>query len=54
MSVWNDEDTKALAATFGADNLLDKMRLADDLVPAVMKIAQQIQDRTRAVRAGSW
>ena len=38
ISVWNDEDTRALAQSDGASTLLDKMRLGQDLVSAVMKL----------------
>ncbi len=33
MSIWTDEETKALAETFGAVKLLDKMNLASDFNP---------------------
>ena len=39
ISVWNDEDTRALAQSYGATDLLDKMRLGQELIPAVMKLA---------------
>jgi DNA-binding NarL/FixJ family response regulator len=39
ISAWDDEETKALAASFGAAELLDKMKLADLLVPAILKLA---------------
>jgi DNA-binding NarL/FixJ family response regulator len=39
MSAWDDEETKALATTFGAAQLLDKMKLADLLLPAILKLA---------------
>jgi DNA-binding NarL/FixJ family response regulator len=39
ISVWNDEDTLALAQSYGATDLLDKMRLGQELIPAVMKLA---------------
>jgi DNA-binding NarL/FixJ family response regulator len=38
ISVWNDEDTRALAHSYGASTLLDKMRLGRELIPAVMKL----------------
>jgi DNA-binding NarL/FixJ family response regulator len=38
ISVWNDEDTRALAQSYGASELLDKMRLGQELIPAVMKL----------------
>jgi two-component system invasion response regulator UvrY len=39
ISIWNDHDTQALAYSFGASALLDKMKLADELIPTVMKLA---------------
>ena len=38
ISVWNDSDTLALAQSYGATELLDKMRLGQELIPAVMKL----------------
>ena len=38
ISVWNDENTRALALSYGATALLDKMRLGEELIPAVMKL----------------
>lgn len=38
ISVWNDENTVALARSYGASELLDKMRLGNELIPAVMKL----------------
>ena len=38
ISVWNDGDTLALAQSYGATELLDKMRLGQELIPAVMKL----------------
>jgi DNA-binding NarL/FixJ family response regulator len=38
ISVWNDEDTRASAQSYGAKALLDKMRLGQELIPAVMKL----------------
>jgi len=45
VSVWIDEETRALADRFGAVTLLDKMELATDLIPA---IAQFTSPRTNA------
>jgi CheY-like chemotaxis protein len=36
--VWNDEDTRALAQSYGAKALLDKMHLGQEFIPAVMKL----------------
>jgi len=38
ISVWNDEETKALAESFGTLPLLDKMELSDKLIPAIMQL----------------
>jgi two-component system invasion response regulator UvrY len=38
ISVWNDGDTLALARSYGATALLDKMHLGQELIPAVMKL----------------
>jgi hypothetical protein len=38
ISVWHDEDTHALAQSYGAAALLDKMLLGKELIPAVMKL----------------
>ncbi len=38
ISVWHDEDTRTLAHSYGASELLDKMYLGQDLIPAVMKL----------------
>ena len=35
MSFWNDESTQALARSLGAATLLDKLRLATELIPAI-------------------
>ena len=39
MSIWNDEKAKALADSFGAVALLDKPKLADELIPAIKQYA---------------
>jgi len=38
ISVWHDENTRALARSYGASALLDKMLLGQELIPAVMKL----------------
>ena len=35
ISIWNDDETKALAGTLGALTLLDKSNLANTLIPAI-------------------
>jgi DNA-binding NarL/FixJ family response regulator len=39
ISAWDDEQTKALAVSFGAAELLDKMKLSDLLVPTILRLA---------------
>ena len=48
ISVWNDEDTRALAQSYGATDLLDKMRLGQELIPAVMKLASGSEPERKA------
>jgi two-component system invasion response regulator UvrY len=43
ISVWNDEDTRAFAQSYGATALLDKMHLGRELIPAVMKLGSGIE-----------
>jgi len=38
ISVWNDEETKALAENLGTFPLLDKMELSDKLIPSIMQL----------------
>jgi chemotaxis response regulator CheB len=35
ISIWNDAESKALAESFGALTLLDKMNLVTDLIPTI-------------------
>ncbi len=37
ISFWNDEETKALARSFGAAVLLNKMNLSAELIPAIKR-----------------
>jgi two-component system response regulator DevR len=39
ISLWKDADTKALAASFGAHVLLDKMSLYSELIPGIKQFA---------------
>jgi DNA-binding NarL/FixJ family response regulator len=39
MSIWKDDETKALAGTIGALLLLDKSNLAHTLIPAIKQYA---------------
>jgi hypothetical protein len=41
ISIWNDEDAKILADSFGAVTLLDKPKLADELLPAIKHYANE-------------
>jgi DNA-binding NarL/FixJ family response regulator len=38
MSVWVDQESTALAIHYGAARLLDKSRLASDLIPAIVQV----------------
>jgi DNA-binding NarL/FixJ family response regulator len=48
ISVWNDEDTRALSQSYGASELLDKMRLGQELIPAVLKLASGTEPERKA------
>lgn len=37
ISVYCDDESKALAQSYGADTLLDKMKLGEKLIPAILK-----------------
>jgi DNA-binding NarL/FixJ family response regulator len=37
ISIWDDEDSQALAKAYGAVAFLDKMSLGTDLIPAIKK-----------------
>ena len=41
ISLWNDEDAKGLAESFGATILLDKMDLANTLIPTIMQLGRK-------------
>jgi len=40
MSVWDDEDSKRIAANLGAAAFLDKMHLARTLIPTILQLKQ--------------
>jgi len=42
ISLWKDADTKALAGSFGAHVLLDKMNLYSDLIPAIKQFCPSV------------
>jgi two-component system response regulator DevR len=42
ISLWKDADTKALAETFGAHVLLDKMSLYSELIPAIKQFCPSV------------
>ena len=42
MSLWNDDDAKALAKSFGAHVLLDKMNLYSELIPAIKQYCPSV------------
>jgi hypothetical protein len=37
ISIWNENGSKELAESLGANILLDKMKLANSLIPAIMQ-----------------
>jgi len=42
ISLWNDDDTRTLAETFGAHVLLDKMNLYSELIPAIKQFCPSV------------
>jgi DNA-binding NarL/FixJ family response regulator len=42
MSLWNDDEAKALAESFGARVLLDKMKLYSKLIPAIKQFCPSV------------
>lgn len=46
MSVWNDEETRYLAEAIGAATLLDKAKLAAELIPAIKHYANEGSEQT--------
>jgi len=42
ISLWNDDDAKALATSLGAHVLLDKMNLYSDLLPAIKQFCPSL------------
>ena len=45
MSIWNDDETRYLAETIGAVKLLDKTKLATELIPAIRHYADESSER---------
>ena len=39
ISIWHDDETRALADRFGAAKLLDKVNLGTDLIPTILQLA---------------
>jgi DNA-binding NarL/FixJ family response regulator len=39
ISAWNDEETQALASSYGATACLDKVNLGTQLIPAILRLA---------------
>jgi two-component system, NarL family, response regulator DevR len=54
ISLWNDGDTKALAESFGAHVLLDKMNLYSELVPAIKQFCPSMSIADTAEPFGEW
>ena len=48
ISIWNDNETKALADSYGAFAFLDKANLAYELIPAIKWCAQRGDVSTQA------
>lgn len=42
ISLWNDDEAKALAHSFGAHVLLDKMNLYSELIPAIKQFCPSV------------
>jgi DNA-binding NarL/FixJ family response regulator len=55
MSLWNDDDAKALAKSFGAHVLLDKMNLYSELIPAIKQYCPSVSipETAHSFRNGS-
>ena len=49
ISMWNDEETQALAQTLGAVTLLDKAELGNTLIPAIMRLRGNSTGRANAM-----
>ena len=45
MSIWNDEETKLLAESYGALRLIDKTELSGELIPAIKECVARIRSR---------
>jgi DNA-binding NarL/FixJ family response regulator len=45
ISIWNDEDSRALAKTYGAFAFLDKANLGTDLIPTIKRSIDRSQYR---------
>ena len=41
ISIWNDDETRTLAYSYGAVELLDKANLAHELIPAIKRCAKE-------------
>jgi len=48
ISVWDDEDAKALAESFGAATLLDKKDLGNKLIPSIVQLTLRSAGATAA------
>jgi len=47
VSIWNDAETEALAASFGAAGFLDKNDLSETLIPTILSLAPVARSATR-------
>jgi DNA-binding NarL/FixJ family response regulator len=51
ISVWNDGESQALAESFGAAKLLDKVNLGTDLIPTILQWASSSSDLPSHLRS---
>jgi DNA-binding NarL/FixJ family response regulator len=47
ISIWDDEETQAFAASLGAAKLLDKVDLATQLIPAIIELAAFVAPKSK-------
>jgi hypothetical protein len=50
ISFWDDQDTQALAESFGAVTMLDKLTLATELIPAIKSATSKQRSASRVFR----
>ncbi|HEV7965978.1 MAG TPA: response regulator [Candidatus Acidoferrales bacterium] len=50
ISIWNDDETKALAQAIGATILLDKTKLTAQLIPVIRQCASESGESTARIK----